>query len=181
MLIGLNPGGAFEEGKEPFNPHETIKIPLKHDYEIAERALAKAMRNLFDFNIETLFNSVKLNCYFFRSPSVTKLYRQPEFCEINKFCSVKQKEIIHVLKPKNILCEGITVFDMLCNLLKMDIIKEPIYDRMYRRYRIFQITFNQDFKLIGIIHPTGKYTRKIFNANSEIIQQQLRTSLCQLL
>lgn len=182
MIIGFNPGGNFERNNIPFNPNDiTKKLPKEHDYFLDENKdwkIVKPMKDIFNFNQNILKESVKLNFYFFRSSSINKLYNNcNNWKDIHNFCSEKIKDIINKLQPEIILTEGLTVFDML--LISFDIkhIIKTLKDKNTNKNRILQFASSEKFNLLGMIHPSGGWTKKKFENNKDKIIKELKNYL----
>lgn len=176
LIIGINPAGNFIKDNRSFAMEDIVeKLPIKHDYFLnkdEDYELASCMRDLFDFDISILKNSVKLNFYYFRTPSEKDLYKQKEFPEIYKFCFGYTKIIIETLKPEKIIAESFTVFDELVDMFDLKI-EDPIKES---GKRLIQKCYNDNFELIGLIHPSGLWTKNVFKESREIIVTELKKS-----
>lgn len=175
LIFGFNPAGDFKKDNYNFNPNEAIIIPENHDYLTEDYEIARKMRDLFCYNKGMLEKSVKTNFYYFRTKSAVELKSMNCFKEIEEFCRIKTIEIIEILKPKIIICEGIETFDLIINLLNITNNEPPILSE--EKCRIFLKTRNDIIKVIGIIHPSGGRTRNIFNKYFKAIQENLRNEI----
>lgn len=180
LVIGINPGGNFVRDKIKFNEHEIeSKLPIIHDYFLSKEMdydLAKYMRELFSFNLPILKNSVKINYYFFRTTSEDDLKKLEEFPIIHDFCTEQIKNVIETLKPKKIITEGLGVFDKLYNFLNFkDNEIKTILSKNNKNVLIKKCS-RDDIELIGVIHPSGQWTKNIFIENKDVIIQELKKS-----
>jgi hypothetical protein len=115
MLIGINPGSGFYKANknqivQKFEPLE------KYDegYDLAQEVKCGVFRHL---GRENIFNSTfKTNVYFFSTDNADKLKNFLKLLPEDLRILLKQKsiiwlkEIIKLVSPKLILCEGHTVF-----------------------------------------------------------------------
>jgi len=180
LIIGINPAGNFIRDNIKFNQHEIeSKLPMIHDYFLSEEMdydLAKYMRDLFNFDISILKNSVKINYYFFRTASEDDLKQLKEFTILHDFCTDQIKNVIETIKPEKIITEGLGVFDKLYNLLNFkDNQIETILSKNNKNVLIKKCS-RDNLELIGVIHPSGQWTKNIFIENKNIIIEELKKS-----
>jgi hypothetical protein len=160
MIIGFNPGGD----EKAFNRCRENKFPQGHEYLKENYPMAKKMKELFKNmgTLELLQNSVKLNLIFFRSKATDewKAIEKTTRNHLEEFCLNKVEYIIMKLEPKFILAEGILTYRILKNRIFSG--KDYIEENPFGESKNLLLTtkFNDpDIRLIGIRHPTGKWTK----------------------
>lgn len=136
LFIGINPGGgAFnhrgilkdENDLKPNDGFEYINAIDDGDFD-----LARETREIFKMaGMYTLLEeSVKTNFYYFASDNEKQLWKffstfDEETCQ--KFHSLAfkwSKQMIELIKPKVIICEGMTALKKVSELYNIDIIKD---------------------------------------------------------
>lgn len=122
MFIGINPGSG-EDGNVNFEPdgvlqytYDTSRWPLKNDtIEVFNDSFLKDKVDLED--------CVKINYYYLATENIKKFYplidflgRQEDFKGLGDIFLSKSKiwtkQIIKIIKPQVIICEGATAFDL---------------------------------------------------------------------
>ncbi len=156
LIIGLQPGG----GPESFDRNAAKTIPQKHEYLAENYLMAKKMVALFagtKFELQ-LPGSVKTNLNFFRAKNNVE-WKQIDLSlrqDVAKFCSQKVKDIIETLQPETILCEGISTYEAVKELLSKEVLKE-IRTKNAENKTLFLSSTVGGQRLLGIPHPTGSF------------------------
>ena len=165
LFVGFNPGGSPAD----FDVDRSRRVPTQHEYLHEHYDLARKMRGMFATlgKLETLKNSVKMNSIFFRTSNSDKWRTIPTLTRhrLEGFCDQRVRQIIEVLHPRIIICEGHESFDKVRSLFCPDLPEEVLVvgagnRRMYRR-----ICLDNRRKLIGLIHPTGARISNVDWAN----------------
>jgi hypothetical protein len=171
VILGLNPGGTERD----FTEVVARQLPTEHDYfprdPTSDYPLARRMRQLFDEigRPELLRDSVKLNLIFFRTKDSGEWHGLDPTLrrDLETFCAERVRAVLHALRPKIVLTEGIDTFE---RLLLSDL---PLLS--VRRHRIYsRLALPPGAKVIGITHPTGT---RVGGADWERIGEQLRRDL----
>lgn len=178
MIIGLNPG--WKKGDE-FNEKKACEIPEKHDYvayegQMDDYDLAIIQRDFFkqmDLT-EELQNSVKLNLIFFRTSDTTELKSLNIYKELKAFSKDKVKLIIDTIRPRIILTEGIGVFDELIGMFGATDQETLISDV---KGRILDSAKIGNSLIVGMIHPSGKFTKNRFQIHRDEIAGKVKKSI----
>jgi hypothetical protein len=162
MIIGFNPGGR----KDSFNRDEAKSIPNQHEYRTYRNEqtypIAGKMYKLFEDlkNVRLLEQSVKTNIIFFRTKD-EKQWKSLEHgmkSKLEAFCMKKVKEIVETLEPRLIFTEGFQAFDRLKRTLLLSE-KKPVVSEGKRKRRIVHRANNEAYRLFGMRHPTGQWSR----------------------
>lgn len=120
MFIGINPGAGFfnNEGRQENNVKRLS--PMKFtDYVGQQYKLAKETRELFNLagiSEKELKNSVKSNYYFLATTNSKDLFSLLSHLKIHNVYGNSKKwinQLIDIVEPEIIICEGKTVFDKL--------------------------------------------------------------------
>lgn len=136
LFIGINPGdGAFkyrgilkaDNDLEPNDGFEYINAIDDGDF-----ALARETRELFEKAglYSYLEQSVKTNFYYFASDNAKQLWElfstfDDETCQQFHSLAFKwTKQFIELIKPKVIICEGMTALKKVSELFDVDIIRD---------------------------------------------------------
>ncbi len=177
MVFGLNPGWTKND---IFNEATACNMPEKHDYFTYvgdtrnDYELAMVMRGLFEYMdlTEVLKTSVKLNLIFFRT-SDEELKSQTVYNEMKNFSKEKNKLILEKINPRVILTEGLGVYDEMINMFEgtdqKTLIKDDQGNRVLMSGKIGNST------IIGMIHPSGQFTKNHFQKNKDKIAREIKT------
>lgn len=165
MIIGRNPGG----GKDDFIEE---CFPAEHEYLTQNYPLARQMKGLFDsMKLDGLLRkSVKLNLLFFRSRSIKPKEPEDQFAwsnlplklrqELETFCEDRVLEIIHELRPRIILAEGIETYGKLKQLLVKGRYFKDLgddFEQQLNRRTVYARKKTTSLNLIGILHLSGAH------------------------
>jgi len=126
LFIGINPGGG--EPGDPFEYYnEEYTIIEYMDDERNDYMLAKNTKKIFNKNnqLHLLQNAVKLNTKFYATVGIGEMKLFEEFLYNNHRELYSQliennkkwtKQLIEIINPENIICEGKSAFDFMDDL-----------------------------------------------------------------
>lgn len=120
MFIGINPGAGFfnNEGNQTNNVKRLSPMQF-NDYVGQQYKLAQETRELFKLagiSDTDLKNSVKSNYYFLSTTNANDLFSLLSHLKEHKIYNKSKKwinQLIDIIEPEFIICEGKTVFDKL--------------------------------------------------------------------
>jgi hypothetical protein len=167
LFIGINPG---DEQKDEDNPKEDLNPSEVFEYIDAEYGtdyrLAKQTRHLFEKAgmFESLNKSVKTNLFYFSTSKADELRTlfsslgNGMIDELDANASKWTRQMIEMIKPKVIICEGIKTFDTL----------SAIYDVSGKREGVcgyFELPDNNKTPVIGYSRNRSNIKDKCFVAD----------------
>lgn len=174
MIFGLQPGG----GPESFSRDLAKTLPSKHNYISEDYPLAKKMKQLFErIDMQHILeHSVKTNLNFFRARSIAEWreFDRSLRLSVANFCDQKVSEMISSLKPKRILCEGISTYEAIKRIASEDYTEEVRVENDKGK-TIFIRCVADGILTMGIPHPTG--SRGLSGEDWEKVQVELVSAI----
>ena len=102
--------------------------------------------------------SVKTNLNFFRAKNSDE-WKQLNLGlrqDVAKFCGQKAKDILEILRPATILCEGISTYEAVKDLISKEVVEEITIKNAENKTLFLSSTVGGQ-RLLGIPHPTGSF------------------------